>query len=148
MKKLNKKGFTIVELVIVIAVIAILAAVLIPTFSGAIQSANESARDANAKALYTQYMTDMATAKKDPALDLKIYTDKYVYTVTNGNLDLDDEVASENAPAASATECVKATGTNGVYVVFAAHDFDDPATDAVDTDLTECKNCEADNPAN
>ena len=39
----NRKGFTIVELVIVIAVIAILAAVLIPTFSGVIQRANESA---------------------------------------------------------------------------------------------------------
>ena len=39
----NKKGFTIVELVIVIAVIAILAAVLIPTFSGIIAKANESA---------------------------------------------------------------------------------------------------------
>ena len=41
--KMNKKGFTIVELVIVIAVIAILAAVLIPTFSGVIQKANDSA---------------------------------------------------------------------------------------------------------
>ena len=39
----NRKGFTIVELVIVIAVIAILAAVLIPTFSGVIQKANASA---------------------------------------------------------------------------------------------------------
>jgi prepilin-type N-terminal cleavage/methylation domain-containing protein len=39
----NNKGFTIVELVIVIAVIAILAAVLIPTFSGVIQKANASA---------------------------------------------------------------------------------------------------------
>ena len=39
----NKKGFTIVELVIVIAVIAILAAVLIPTFSNVIQKANDSA---------------------------------------------------------------------------------------------------------
>ena len=38
----NKKGFTIVELVIVIAVIAILAAVLIPTFSSVIDKANES----------------------------------------------------------------------------------------------------------
>ena len=44
MKKMNKKGFTIVELVIVIAVIAILAAVLIPTFSNVIQKAN-SLRD-------------------------------------------------------------------------------------------------------
>ncbi len=40
--KNNKKGFTIVELVIVIAIIAILAAVLIPTFSNVIGKANES----------------------------------------------------------------------------------------------------------
>ncbi len=43
MSKNNKKGFTIVELVIVIAIIAILAAVLIPTFSNVIKRANESA---------------------------------------------------------------------------------------------------------
>lgn len=43
MKKIrNKHGFTIVELVIVIAVIAILAAVLIPTFSSVIRSANST----------------------------------------------------------------------------------------------------------
>jgi len=39
----SKKGFTIVELVIVIAVIAILAAVLIPTFSNLVKKANQSA---------------------------------------------------------------------------------------------------------
>ena len=42
MKTQNKKGFTIVELVIVIAVIAILAAVLIPTFINLTKKANES----------------------------------------------------------------------------------------------------------
>lgn len=42
MKKL-KKGFTLVELVIVIAVIAILAAVLIPTISSVVGSAHKSA---------------------------------------------------------------------------------------------------------
>ena len=42
MKRNNKKGFTIVELVIVIAVIAILAGVLIPTFSGIVSKANAS----------------------------------------------------------------------------------------------------------
>ena len=42
MRNLKKKGFTIVELVIVIAVIAVLAAVLIPTFSNLIKKANES----------------------------------------------------------------------------------------------------------
>ncbi|MBE7078198.1 MAG: prepilin-type N-terminal cleavage/methylation domain-containing protein [Clostridiales bacterium] len=43
MKKMNKKGFTIVELVIVIAVIAIMSAVLIPTFSGIIKKSRRSA---------------------------------------------------------------------------------------------------------
>ena len=43
MKRNNKKGFTIVELTIVIAVIAILAAVLIPTFSSVVDKANQSA---------------------------------------------------------------------------------------------------------
>ncbi len=43
MTSLKRKAFTLVELVIVIAVISILAAVLIPTFSGIIRSANKSA---------------------------------------------------------------------------------------------------------
>lgn len=46
----NRKGFTIVELVIVIAVIAILAAVLIPTFSSVTNSARASAAQQQAKA--------------------------------------------------------------------------------------------------
>ena len=48
-----KKGFTIVELVIVIAVIAILAAVLIPTFSSVINRANISSEEA--------FLKDVAT---------------------------------------------------------------------------------------
>lgn len=53
MRKNNKKGFTIVELVIVIAVIAILAAVLIPTFSGIVTKAKENAALQEAKNEYT-----------------------------------------------------------------------------------------------
>lgn len=59
MKKLNnKKGFTIVELVIVIAVIAILAAVLIPTFSNVVNKANESKALQEARNLYVEYAVD------------------------------------------------------------------------------------------
>lgn len=43
MKDMRRKGFTIVELVIVIAVIAVLAAVLIPTFVNVTKKANMSA---------------------------------------------------------------------------------------------------------
>ena len=53
MKKFNRKGFTIVELVIVIAVIAILSAVLIPTFSSLIRKANISSDTVLCKNLNT-----------------------------------------------------------------------------------------------
>ena len=56
MKKMNKKGFTIVELVIVIAVIAILSAVLIPTFSGVVAEANNTAAVTDAKTAYQEYV--------------------------------------------------------------------------------------------
>ena len=59
--KNTKKGFTIVELVIVIAVIAILAAVLIPTFSGIIDKANISSAEQEARNSYVQYAADNAT---------------------------------------------------------------------------------------
>ena len=59
MKKVNnKKGFTIVELVIVIAVIAILAAVLIPTFSGVVEKANKTAALEKAKNALTAVLTE------------------------------------------------------------------------------------------
>ena len=56
----NKKGFTIVELVIVIAVIAILAAVLIPTFAGIIRKANISADTQLVKNMNTALAADEA----------------------------------------------------------------------------------------
>ena len=46
MKKQSKKAFTVIELVIVIAVIAILAAVLIPTFASLISDAQDAAASA------------------------------------------------------------------------------------------------------
>ncbi len=62
----SKKGFTIVELVIVIAVIAILAAVLIPTFSNVIEKANQSACLQAAKSKFEEtYAEDMADGKVD-----------------------------------------------------------------------------------
>ena len=56
MKKL-KKGFTLVELVIVIAVIAVLAAVLIPTFSGIVQKSKVTADIQTCEAINTVIAT-------------------------------------------------------------------------------------------
>lgn len=68
MKKKLKKGFTLVELVIVIAVIAILSAVLIPTFGNVIQNANDSAAFSTASNALTKYTTSMAEAQQSTDL--------------------------------------------------------------------------------
>lgn len=62
--KTNRKGFTITELVIVIVVIAILAAVLIPTFASLIRKANISADTQLAKNLNTALAMDEAANGK------------------------------------------------------------------------------------
>ena len=70
MKRNNKKGFTIVELVIVIAVIAILSAVLIPTFGGITQKAQASAAKQEARNKYTEYYAnDLSDGKIDGNAD-------------------------------------------------------------------------------
>ena len=66
MKKSNRKGFTIVELVIVIAVIAILAAVLIPTFTNLIKKANESSDVQAVRQMNTFLTTDGAVTPTTP----------------------------------------------------------------------------------
>lgn len=63
-KRNTKRGFTITELVIVIVVIAILAAVLIPTFASLIKKANQSADVQMAKNLNTALVMDEATNGK------------------------------------------------------------------------------------
>ena len=67
MKNNKKKGFTIVELVIVIAVIGILSAILIPTFVGVTKAANEAALRSNVANAYSMYAADAADGKVDGA---------------------------------------------------------------------------------
>lgn len=59
MKKTNK-GFTLVELIIVIAVIGVLAAILIPVFSNVIEKANAKSAFSDAKNALSIYIADMS----------------------------------------------------------------------------------------
>ncbi|WP_313527983.1 prepilin-type N-terminal cleavage/methylation domain-containing protein [Anaerotignum sp.] len=53
-KRKSKKGFTLMEMLIVIAIIAILVAIAIPTFSGAQKKAQYAADMANVRAWYAE----------------------------------------------------------------------------------------------
>ena len=61
MKKLNKKGFTLAELLIVVAIIAVLVAISIPIFSSQLEKAREAVDAANIRAAYAECMTAIIT---------------------------------------------------------------------------------------
>ncbi len=65
MKK-NNKGFTLAELLIVVAIIAVLVAIAIPVFSSQLEKSKEATDIANVRSAYaqvvTQYLTDDTTS--------------------------------------------------------------------------------------
>ncbi len=67
--KQNNKGFTIVELLIVIVVIGILAALVITTFTGIQQRARNTERQTDVKAIHGQVEAYYAQNGRYPTLD-------------------------------------------------------------------------------
>jgi type IV pilus assembly protein PilA len=61
-RKNNKKGFTLAELLIVVAIIAVLVAIAIPVFTSQLEKSRESTDLANVRSAYaeliTAYLTD------------------------------------------------------------------------------------------
>lgn len=66
MKKINKKGFTLIELIVVIAILAVLALLLVPQITGYITQSKDSVGFANARSCYSNYA--LAAAKKEANL--------------------------------------------------------------------------------
>ena len=115
MKRTNKKGFTIVELVIVIAVIAILAAVLIPNLSRLVTKADKSAAMQEAKAAMDN---DLINAEGDLA-----NMTKYVVAENDSDSLKGKQVyVNSTADAESATAKFVGTTANGVTTLTTAGD--------------------------
>lgn len=113
MKKL-KKGFTIVELVIVIAVIAILAAVLIPTFTSATEKAKESAALQNARNAVTQISAyDITATDNKVGNEYIVEVNGYFFKVVNGSI---AKVASKTGYTTDYTESNISDLQNGVQI--------------------------------
>ncbi len=72
MKK-NNKGFTLAELLIVVAIIAVLVAIAIPVFSAQLEKSREATDLANVRSAYATLIADYLTSDKAAtAKDIKV----------------------------------------------------------------------------
>ena len=86
-KNAHNAGFTLLELVIVLAVIAILSAILIPTFTDVISRAKETAARQNCRSVAQQYM--LYRLEEGDSSDLGGYlfiSGGYAFVLENGEL--------------------------------------------------------------
>ena len=106
MKKMNKKGFTLIEMLVVIAIIAVLVSIIIPVVSSSTVKARAAADAANLRSVlsectiaYTADNTVVKTASDFPDVvcesgdyDLSITQDSTTkeFTVKFGNYDIAD----------------------------------------------------------
>ena len=113
MKRNNKKGFTLAELLIVVAIIAVLVAIAIPVFGAQLEKAKEATDLANIRALYAEQVT--AYLDTQAAVTGKSYTltsdTSSVKTTNAGTTKIGDKTASELLGMSSVTIAVAADGT-------------------------------------
>lgn len=79
LKKLNKKGFTLAELLIVVAIIGVLVAISIPIFTAQLKKAHLATNQANARAAYAATVAKMLEEEKTSG--------RYTYTVSTAKLE-------------------------------------------------------------
>ena len=88
-KKLNKKGFTLAELLVVVAIIGVLVAISIPIFTGQLEKAREATDQANIRNAYAvasaAALTDEAWSDGDPATDSTFTNYKYTKAADDGS---------------------------------------------------------------
>ena len=65
MKKNNKKGFTLAELLIVVAIIAVLTAIAIPVFTTQLEKSREATDIANVRSAYAFVMSNYLSGETE-----------------------------------------------------------------------------------
>ncbi len=141
MKKNLKKGFTLVELVIVIAVIGILAAILIPTFTGVTSEAKYTSSLSEARTELTNYMVAEGGEIAD---DLLFEVDGYYFIYADGGLTYagDDYDADDAEAAYDTTDDLTVANTPAYYdyYVYTYTDGDEDVKISSLSDLIEYLN--------
>ena len=73
----NKKGFTLMEMLIVVAIIAILVAIAIPTFTGQLEKSRQATDVANVRAAYAEAVVNQLNGETAEATTPKMQSGKW-----------------------------------------------------------------------
>ena len=107
MKKNNKKGFTLAELLIVVAIIAVLVAISIPIFTAQLEKAREATDLANIRSAYAEVMAAGLTeddANMEKVVELHQTTAGWITAdPVCGNIDLSTIARLEELPTVTPT---------------------------------------------
>lgn len=91
-KRSNKKGFTLVEIIVVLVILAILAAIAVPAVLGYVNDAKESKYISEARAIYIVVQTEEAKFRAENGLNTKS-------TITYGDAEVVTPPTESNAGA-------------------------------------------------
>ena len=108
MKKLNKKGFTLVEMLAVVAIIAVLVAIMIPVAGNAIEKAKAASNAANLRSLQAEILmneSDEEAELNEPKFySIEGYGDDTDLVISEDSVTFDGLTAEEWAAIANGEE--------------------------------------------
>ena len=118
----NKKGFTLMEMLIVVAIIAVLVAIAIPTMTNQLEKSREATDAANIRALYAEAMVEYLNSDTGAAVTREYTVTQKTAGWANTELEanLKNLAKTYSGTPTNGKKCTITIGTDGsASIVFA-----------------------------
>lgn len=105
----EREGFTLAELLIVVAIIAVLVAIAIPVFNSQLEKSREAVDAANIRAAYAEVVSDAITGKTDTTKTVTLKQTQDGWQNTEFKTELGENMVLTNEPKAGKTATIAYT---------------------------------------
>ena len=121
-KKSNKKGFTLVELVIVVAILAVLATVAIPAITPLTTDAKANVDAVNAKTIESVLKLAVVEASKDSSTEVELDVQQVYNAIYEANLNIKSSSFVYNTATGAVVPATEENSGNGYSIAFGEAD--------------------------